>query len=263
MYDGRELFIRAPLVFVTAEIRLPYEPLVNQSAVRDGFGLAMRHRLPLLSTETTVSVQMTNGDATSDMLQQMRAMSEERTQSVTLSANALSIESVEYEHFEDFRRLIDVSLDALAAVLPEARTSRLGLRYINEVRAPNIASTRDWGGWISEELLAPTRILPNHNVEGLAGQLLLHLDEESRSLVRWGEVSGTTVLDPQSPLRVAQPEQSRFFVLDVDNFWEPATPSPVHKDQVLGRYDQLHEPAGRIFVSAMTENARRFFRGTR
>ena len=259
----REIFAHAPLVFVTAEIRLMYEPSVNRSETRDAFGLAMRPSLPLLELETNVgfSVDGVAIETTAEPMQQIRALNETRTMSVSLSHHALTIEVIEYDEYANFRRLIETSLKALAAIVPDARVIRLGLRYLDEVRVPGIEDTKDWKGWISPDLLAPAGILPGRTVDGLSGQLLIHLGDRSRSLLRWGEMSGSTVLNPASPLRVATPETSRFFVLDVDCFWEQSMPVPAEISAILGKFDELHEPTGAIFSASVTDRSRKLFRG--
>lgn len=261
MYEGREVYAHAPLVFVTAEVRLGYEPGANDRRVHDAFAAAVRPDLPLLSMEqvTNWTAQL-GGGQTQESMPQLRATNAERTVSVTLSANALSVAVVRYDHFDNFRKLLSGALDALVSVLPQTRCTRVGLRYLDEIRVPGVSSSRDWAGWLNVGLLAPLSLLPDLPAEGLSGQLLFHL-EQGRTLFRWGDVEGSTVLNQQSPLQVQQPPVSRFFVLDMDSFWEPETPAVLDKEDTLDKFDHLHEPSGRIFQASITERTRELFRG--
>lgn len=264
MYEGREVFAQAPLALVTAEIRLSYEPRLNDTATRDTFAQAVREHLPILESEQFVSLsfQGASGQVTEETLPQLRALNPEKTASVTLNANALTVQIVEYEHFGAFLNLVTVCLQALPRVVPGALVRRVGLRYINEIRVPGgVTDTREWSKWLSSDLLAAFSLLPDQPVGGLNGSVLFHLDQERNVLLRWGEVVGRSILVPTIPLRRPELTEGRFFLLDTDSFWEPGSPQSLDVPRLTDELGHLHVPVGRIFLASLTDEVKALFRG--
>ncbi len=70
---------------------------------------------------------------------------------VSFRSSAIAIETSRYTHFEDFHRQVQVVLDKSRPLLDTDFFTRVGLRYINEVRIEDAKLD----GWIREELIAP------------------------------------------------------------------------------------------------------------
>lgn len=253
MVEETEVFPHAPLVLVTTEVRLSYEPMVPK--VFDDFAVALRDRFPHIETR-----QMLNPEAGSP-IPQLFVRSEENTKAITLSARSLTVETTAYEHFGGFRDTVRVALEALKRLVPDVRYTRIGLRYLDEVRVPGVRTTLDWDGWIAPSLLAPATLSPGMTPVGLTGQMLLRTDPTS-TMFRWGEVEGISVLVEPFPLRVARStEESRFFVLDIDSFQESSAGARLDVDELMDVYGELHRPTGDLFLASVTEQAKELFRG--
>ena len=268
MYEGREVFAYAPLALVTAEIRLGYEPALRNQTTLEAIGGAVRTGLPLLESGATAnfSFEAPSGTvATSESMPFLRAFNRARTVSAAVSVQSLTVSATEYRDFEDFLSVILTCLEALRERVPDASVTRVGLRYIDEVRAPvEVKSSDQWSEWISDQLLAPTGLVSSEAVEGISGSLVYHRPDESRVHFRWGEAYGGSVLDDSSLSlrRLADfPRESRFFVLDVDSFWEPSQAQPLEVSALVSRLGELHTPAGLIFAAAITDKGRQMFRG--
>jgi uncharacterized protein (TIGR04255 family) len=264
MYEGREVFAQPPLALVTAEIRLSYEPRLNDTATRDTVAQAVREHLPILDSEQVVSlsVQSASGQVAEETLPQLRALNPEKTATLTLNANALTVQVVEYEHFGSFLELVTVCLQALAPSVPGALVRRVGLRYINEVRIPGgVTDTREWSKWLSSDLLAAFALLPDQPVGGLNGSVLFHVDRERNILFRWGEAVGRSILVPTIPLRRPELTEGRFFLLDTDSFWEPGSPQSLDVPRLADELGRLHVPIGKLFLASLTEDVKALFRG--
>lgn len=84
--------------------------------------------MPILASEQFVSLsfQGASGQVTEETLPQLRALNPEKTASLTLNANALTVQVVEYEHFDAFLSLIIVCLQALPPQSQEFWSSGLG-----------------------------------------------------------------------------------------------------------------------------------------
>jgi uncharacterized protein (TIGR04255 family) len=70
---------------------------------------------------------------------------------VSFRSSAIAIETSRYTHFEDFHQQVQAVLEKSKPLLDTDFFTRVGLRYINEVR---IEDTK-LDGWIREELIAP------------------------------------------------------------------------------------------------------------
>ena len=263
MYDRREVFTDAPLALVTAQVTLSYEPRVNDIAVRDAFAQVVRARLPLFSIESLEAfrVELPSGQSSQESLPQMRAVNTQRTMSVALNANSVTVDAVEYEHFEGFKDLLRYCFEALTSTVPDAYVTRVGLRYIDEIRAPGLEQTRDWSGWIADDLLASFNVLQDQTIAGLNGQMVFQIDEVTNLLLRWGEMQGISVIAPNHPLRRPTIAPGRFFVLDADAFWQPTDAKRFDTDSLIECLDRLHKPVGEIFQASLTDKARGLFRG--
>ncbi|RXS67308.1 TIGR04255 family protein [Streptomyces sp. TM32] len=267
MYPGREVFLHAPLVYVTAEITLSYEPRVNQPAVRDAFAEGVRQRFPLLQQERALAVKLeeVDEDIPPQVLPAIRAFTADSEASALLKASALTVDTTAYAQFENFDALLRVALTALAESVPGAMVRRVGVRYVNEIRVPGeTTADPDWPKWVSESLLAGQGLLPSGHAAGSMGHVLFHLKDDYWTGFRYGDVIGTTIVDRDVAVRrkkSAEPENSRFFALDIDSFWDPSEPVKFDPDQIAQICDRLHRPAGELFQASITERARKHFRG--
>jgi uncharacterized protein (TIGR04255 family) len=262
LYEDREVFPNAPLVFVTAEIRLAYEPDIVSQAVRDSFAALVRKVLPVLEQEIEESEPLVDAEGKEfrESTPVLRASSLDRKTSVTLSVHTLRLETVLYDEFSNFKKLLEVAVQGLATVAPLARVTRCGLRYIDEIRVPDVSESTDWVGWLSPAITGPLNLAPKYSVTGMSGALVVTRDDDSRVFVRWGDILGTTVLSPDMKLDVERPDHGRFFVYDVDSAWEPGEAQLASDIDVQARFDQLHEPVGVMFMSALTDKVKAIFR---
>ncbi|MGW1605406.1 TIGR04255 family protein [Streptomyces eurythermus] len=265
MYPKREVFPRSPLVYVTAEVTLSYEPAINKVEVRDLFADAIRSRLPVMSQDVAVSLPSSESseDNAPQTLPTLRAFNTGRTSSARLKATSLTFETVVYQDFDAFTDCVSEALHALARCAPQALVERAGIRYVNELRQPNQSAEEgpDWAKWVAPELLASAHLLASGHAAGAMGTVLYHLDEDDWVAFRWGDVVGTSIVDRDVPLRREQAPRGPFFALDIDSFWDPGEPAPLDPDGLMGCYRRLRPPAGELFQAAITENAREYFRG--
>ncbi|CAL9449000.1 hypothetical protein SUDANB145_02402 [Streptomyces sp. enrichment culture] len=265
MYPKREIFPRSPLVYVTAEVALSYEPTINRVETRDRFADVMRSRLPVLSQEVTVSLPASESsdDNPPETLPTLRAFNTGRTTSATLKATSLTFETVTYQDFDTFSCYVAEALHALAECTPQALVERAGIRFVNELRLPrrDAEEDPDWAKWVTPELIASAHLLTSGHAAGAMGTALYHLGEDDWVAFRWGDVVGTSIVDRDVPLRRKQAPSGRFFALDIDSFWDPPEPVPLAPEDLMSCYGRLRPPAGELFQAAITENAREYFRG--
>jgi uncharacterized protein (TIGR04255 family) len=254
MPDEHEVYPNAPLVLVTAELSYAHEPRLNTAEVRDVFAEEVRGTLPVLDVET---VEPDGGDGT----KRLRATNEERTVSAVVSAQALTVEATEYTHFDAFAKLLTVCFAGLERAVDAVYVERVGLRYIDEVRPPDIELTRDWAKWIAPKLVASAALLPGRPVVGLRGLAVYGVAERTAMVFQWGEWVGGSVVAPSSVVRKCVPDSGRFFVLDADAFWSPESPIATRPSELVSRFEDLHAPVSEVFQVSLTDSAKSLFRG--
>jgi len=263
-YAHREVFPNAPLALVAAEVRFAYEPRIKEEDIRDSFAKAVRSHLPILTNEFIQDLNNPQNQPTSEepRLPQIRAMNQTSTISVSLNPNAILFEAVEYKRFEDLMSLIKVGLQALDKLLPELFINRIGLRYVDELRMPNLTNeTRDWSQWVHDDLLAPLSALPNSRGAATSGATVYEIEDSRTVVFRWGSLFGPTLLSSDMALRRAPHEPGHIFILDIDAFNQLKEQIPFDGEWIIQQFEQLHIPTGTIFNWATSENAKKFFRG--
>ena len=100
---------------------------------------------------------------------------------------------------------------------------RIGLRYIDEIRVPNVGDEpEDWDGYINSQLLAAAaaELRPaGMNATAWQGRIQYQTEASYALTVRYGPQTGYAV-DPEGPTRrksVHPP--GPYFLLDSDAFW--------------------------------------------
>jgi uncharacterized protein (TIGR04255 family) len=75
---------------------------------------------------------------------------------VTFRRDAIAVETTRYVQYERFRDVAALAIGARQAVDPVDGVDRLGLRYIDEIRVPDIGvAPVGWEPWVDASLLGP------------------------------------------------------------------------------------------------------------
>src|SRR5439155_23086236 len=131
---------------------------------------------------------------------------------VVLAQDFLAIETRVYEQFDDFLERLREALDALVEHIQPMVGTRIGLRYINEIRPDNMS----WSHVIRSELLGPVAIpefVENATQIATMQQLLLRYPDEQGINVHYGFIPGGTVVKPRQGEEMQDKE---FYLLDFD-----------------------------------------------
>ncbi|MDQ0030904.1 TIGR04255 family protein [Arthrobacter bambusae] len=266
-----EIFPRAPLAMVVAEIRFGYSPTLENRNVQaqvlerlSGYVPVLRRNIQEAHTIEIGGTEPVHGKQTMDVLE-ATAVDGQTTIAISAETITIAMSGQAYGHYDkSLRPLIEDSVRALCAAVPNLYTTRTGLRYLDEIRVPVPPSdVSGWAKWITPELLGGTRLLADE-VEGAAKGMrsTWHylLPKERQVVLNLGPFFGSGVIGPGHPFhRESAPEH--MFVLDVDVSRAPASPESLNADGLLSNYDDLHQPAHRVFSAALTDEARRLFRG--
>ena len=73
--------------------------------------------------------------------------------SVTITGEALTIETSAYSEWPEFRSVFEVALDTVAKQATPTSEQRLGLRYVNRIERRDVQRPNDWTPWIQPWIL--------------------------------------------------------------------------------------------------------------
>lgn len=260
----REIYLNAPIVLMAVEVRhTPCEPLERRQVSQ--VSSLLRDVLPLPGEINEVSVEFQTGPGGPPIHQQSvsthpRWTTRDRRTALTFRQNSLVIETTRYGNYERVRQLLDQALNARISVSPPAGFERIGLRYIDEIRAPaeNGDASPDWAKWIDSTLLGPAHIGEELDLTPAANEgVMVFSSPNNRALVlRYGAQESYAVQSTPE-LRRPLPPPGPLFRLDIDSYWQSDDEVPeFEKEGILAKADELHEPVRGVFESVITDQLR-------
>jgi uncharacterized protein (TIGR04255 family) len=188
-----------------------------------------------------------------------RFATRDQTTAVTFNAQAVAVETTKYETFEHFLEFIRVGIEARQKVAPVDGLMRLGLRYIDEIRVPDVCDGAiGWREWVNASLLGVAQVgAPlGLNAEQCQGVTVFKQGSGQQIAVQYGTREGFAVL-PGGPLQRSTPSPGPFFLVDIDSFWTAAGEVPEFNiEAIMSLYVDLHEPVSRLFESLITDRLR-------
>lgn len=250
-----EIYPSAPLRFVALEIRFGFNPQLATADSRAAVFSQLQQDFPLAEAAENVQVTIAPG-AIPQQLQDLRMKNSERTWSVAVSPELLAVRTSAYRDFPSFaatvRRALDATFDS-----EKVPTTRIGIRYIDEIRVPGVLNPMEWAPYIDERLMGCVAFAEDHPIEQAQGALSMGMGENRHLFLRFGP-SREPVVDPEGPLYL-EPVEGPIFVLDVDSYWQIPDPNSVEfldGEQIGHICSELDSSAYEIFERAITEKLR-------
>lgn len=214
----RVVFAKAPLGLVLAQIRFPVLFRFEERPFLASFHDAIRRAYPQAALEQQVGVKISGKGAETTGEQNWRFSDATGAWSVVLGDQAVTLESRAYESFSPFLERFRHVAQSVVDHLGVSERTRLGLRFVNELRADGASTLADWG-----RLLNPAFVGFGVDHEGLgdriehAFQELQCRQENGTLAIRHGLLQGTTIMRPAS----LDPPGGPFYLLDLD-FSDPS-----------------------------------------
>ena len=246
---------------VAFELRIPHTLRLAGPEAQARVWEAIKDRVPV--TQPEPSLQVTLG--TPGIVQshgRLRMLDRGRTLGVVVSAESLVIESTAYRCYEEFSEFLRYVLAAIPAE-EVAGFVRIGLRYINEVRIPDIVLPADWDGLVKPELIAETQIATaDLTAQTVRGEVEYAGPDGLRVVMRHGVATGR-IVNADGPLRTRTRETGPFLFIDLDSYWENPAESEIpifSAEAIVEKTTQLREPVHNLFEAAITDRLREIFR---
>jgi uncharacterized protein (TIGR04255 family) len=261
--EPREVYANPPVVLVALEIRHPAAGPIPPGGIAKVKKM-LSSETPLLRDTTVVNISVQAGpDGPSELVTENapKFFSRDRAMAVTFRNEAIVIETTKYQQYERVRELVRLAFDARQAAGPIDGIDRVGLRYIDEIRVPDMEASvtpMAWAGWIDSSLLGPLVLGEDLDlkVAQLQGLAQFETTPGNTLVLRFGPREGYAV-SPDADLKRTTTPPGPFFLLDIDSFWtavdETQEPS---LEWVLGLCDELHAPVRTLFERLITDRLR-------
>jgi len=255
----REIYPNAPAVLVAVEARHP-DAAELDAGQQSELKRLLTSTFPLPQTQSTQVISHAP-PAEPVITQQVvpRFATRDLTTAVTFNTQAVVVETSQHRSFEHLSELLSVAISARQAVQPVEGLLRLGLRYVDEIRVPDLAGgVEGWSDWVDISLLGPVVVGAKLGLAAEQGQGVTVFDrgEGHKLIVRYGPREGFAV-PPGGILQRSVPAPGPFFLLDIDSFWAPTGDVPEFSEEtVLEFARQVHEPVSCLFESLITDRLR-------
>lgn len=247
------------LRWVAAEVRFPPADDLGTS-VPPLFRDAIHEEFPILEEQTQISIAMGPAGPAAQQMQQHRFVRRDRLMSITVGRDNLTVETTEYPGWSAFREKVLQALTALERTHRPDGITRVGLRYIDEVRLPESPhAVGAWAGWIDDRLVTPFTIDCGEPL--VNGTIVLQYGHAPGRVVvfRAAPFLGGRTVQADGPLRMpVQTPDGPYFLLDTDASWaspDRTVPEFV-AEEIDGILDHLHDPCKRLFEGAITDRLR-------
>lgn len=106
---------------------------------------------------------------------------DDKSKLLNLEPDNISITETKYTTFDSYYEDIKFVLDAFIDLYPIKEISRIGMRYINEIKFPT-GDPLDWSGYIDPNLFSIAKNFPSETDKVLRSMHLLALKEETYKL---------------------------------------------------------------------------------
>jgi uncharacterized protein (TIGR04255 family) len=190
-----------------------------------------------------------------------KLVARDRHTAITFRPDAMTIEVTDYPGWETFYPVVRAMVAARQDVSPVDGCIRVGLRYINEIRAP-LEDPAGWALWVTDGLLGPTHQLAELKLTPKAQQHVVQCDgpEAGYSLtLRYAAGRGAVVQSSPALQRLKEPPNNgEFFLIDIDSAWsDPQNRIPALECELVDELtEKLHTPISPLFESLITHDLR-------
>ncbi len=265
MHPDHEHFAVPPVALVTAELRFTDSPRLRQQDTLDAIAIACEHRFPIAEPITGMAVEPTGLGAAPQLVarQSVILRNADSTEALTLTSNSLTYETTAYRDFDDLAGVVNDACRTLITAGVAPALTRVGLRYINEVRVREpVSEVRAWSDWIDPRVLGTLSVAPEGvPVRALQAAVSFDLGNGGGLQIGYAAVPQGSVVNHRF-LKRPPFEQRPFFAMDFDGFCDfSADPAKFLDPDLVARVlCGVHAPIGEAFQRSLTDNSRSLFR---
>lgn len=247
----RVIFERPPLVLAVFQVQFSNLPEITDWDYVEPFRRAVEKDYPEITPAKQVTVQfdLMSGEPRQLQTVQWRFTDKDANWTVVLASDFLTLEVRRYGHFEEFTSRLRSLLNALAEHVHPKVGTRLGLRYVNEIRV----GTEGLGSIVRPEVLGLLSVPEFAEYAAQSVQeVTLRFPEDQSIHIRQGFFpDGSTVQPPPGKQAPSGP----FYLLDFDASRTFSAPALLKVEpNTIGEYvERYHDEIEKIFRWSMTD----------
>jgi uncharacterized protein (TIGR04255 family) len=247
---------------VVLEVQFP-STMIDPAEADDGMRAGLRDQFPLSdqTTQQTLAVDFGGGTQIQSVVL-LRYQSRDRTRTVAVSPETVTIETTEYLGFDWYLDFLRKPLGVLADVLRPDGIVGMGHRFIDEVQVPNKGAPIDWAQWIDARLLAPSLVPIDAGLDAPIdwhGSMNYQTSTETTLTLRYGPMQSSATNSAGAGGRSAPAPADTSFMLDWDSRWTPAVVPEFTAEAVLEHCTELYGPVRTMFHHLISDNLREVF----
>jgi uncharacterized protein (TIGR04255 family) len=253
----REIYPNPPLVLAVIELRHTATRALSeldQATLKTSLAEAfpLYRPVPAAMNFTITAAGVANEQISSSP----RYMTRDNTAAVTFRPEAIVVETTRYVRRSVLKERLRLAVEARQKIAEADGLARLGVRYINEVRA-GIEAPADWSQWINPALTSVAGLTVNDASPARTWQGMATFGDDREGLVlRHGNLDGYAV-NPAGDLRRSTPPPGPFYLLDIDSYWSPDGDTPtLDWGNIESRYDDAALSAHDLFQQLVTDTYR-------
>lgn len=258
MTDAHPKYLNDPLALVLIELRHPPTETPERPALtllKD----ALADWAPILEHEEVRQFNIETGQQIA--FSNKKLVARDRRTAITFRPDAMTVEVTDYPGWETFREIIDAVVIARQDISPVDGCIRIGLRYINEIRAP-LGEPLSWSRWVSGSLLGPGSELADLKLNIATQEHVVHCEAATPGdslTLRYAAGRGAVVQSTPALQRLKEPSaDDDFFMIDIDCAWsDPRMGIPALDLSLVDDIaERLHAPIAPLFESLITSDLR-------
>jgi uncharacterized protein (TIGR04255 family) len=238
---------RAPLVLVVAQTRFPGILKIDNKEAVAPFQESIRRDYPLFTQEATQQIEVQIGPG-GPMVRPVpgtiwRFRDAEQFWRLSLSNNALSLETERYPSRKEFLTRWTKALAAVQDVFDPQFAVRIGMRYIDRVVGKPYENI---DGLVRPDILGIAQPPLRQHMRSTLTEATLRVSE-GEMLLRWGIMPANGTIDPT----VLKPIAELSWILDIDVF--SGEQRPFSKETLGTAFQALAERAYAVFRYTITK----------
>ena len=242
------IYERPPLVLTLCQVRFTRVLRVGDQAYVASFQDAIRKYYPVVQrgTEVQFVIDSAEGAVQGQSQSQHWRFSDGRDEwTVVLADEFLTIETRAYNDFQEFLGRLKLVLTALIEHIHPSQLTRIGLRYIDEIRQDD--NGLEWGDIIRRDMLGPIASLElSRDVQLAVQEFLLRYSHNRGVNIHHGLLpTGSTVA---APIGNSIPN-TPFYLIDIDVFrdFPVAIGKPMDPDDICRHAAEYNRVVYRLF----------------
>jgi uncharacterized protein (TIGR04255 family) len=251
----RQVYEQPPLALALCQVRFTTRFGFSDAGVAP-FQAEIEDRYPNPESKQVATLQIIGpsgsvGLPSPPQSTQWQFMDETGDWTVTLTNEFVTLETRSYAHFDDFLARLRWVLQALTKTVRPGLARRIGLRYINEIKAAD----SDWLRVVRREILGPLAIPAfQASCDQAIQSLSLRTGDALITFNHGAFPTGSTVV----PKPGASAGQEPFYLLDIDMYQEFNPPKALKMDPSLicRHVEGFHDTVSKLFRWSTTAEYR-------